>query len=375
MNTNQATVYFSDLRTSPRRNLMDKVADLLDHAGIAQRVHRGDLVAVKLHFGERGNTSFIRPVFVRRVVERLRDLGARPFLTDTNTLYTGSRSEAATHLQTAIRNGFAYAVVDAPLVIADGLRGNSSTTVPIQGGKHFQQVHIASEIANADAIVVLSHFKGHELSGFGGALKNLGMGCAAREGKLAQHSSVAPKVKAKRCIACGACVPWCAAGAIELSAKARIHPETCVGCGECILTCPQEAIQVQWTEGPQVMQEKMAEYACGALVGKAERSVFLNVVTQVSPACDCYNHTDAPIVGDLGYLASNDPVALDQASVDLVNRQAGNPASALKTNHAPGEDKFRGVYPHIDWAVQLERAEALGVGNRQYRLEDRSEAS
>ena len=153
---NKSTVYFSDLRASPRRNLLDKVADLLDHAGVADRIHRGDLVAVKLHFGERGNTSFIRPVFVRRVVERLRDLGARPFLTDTNTLYTGSRSEAATHLQTAIQNGFAYAVVDAPVVIADGLRGNSSVTVPITGGSHFQKVSIAAEIANADSLVVLN---------------------------------------------------------------------------------------------------------------------------------------------------------------------------------------------------------------------------
>jgi uncharacterized Fe-S center protein len=368
----EATVFFTDLRASPRRNLLDKVAGLLDHAGIASRVHRGDLVAVKLHFGERGNTSFIRPVFVRRVVEHLRDLGARPFLTDTNTLYSGSRSEAATHLQTAIRNGFAHAVVDAPLVIADGLRGNSTVTVPITGGRHFQRVPIAAEIANADAIVVLSHFKGHELSGIGGALKNLGMGCAAREGKLAQHSSVAPKVKAKRCVACGECAPWCSVGAITLGDKARIDPKRCVGCGECILTCPQDAIQVQWTEGPRVMQEKMAEFARGALVGKEDRSVFLNAVTQVSPACDCCGHTDAPLVGDLGYLSSADPVALDQASADLVNRQPGNPSSALKTNHAPGADKFRGVYPEIDWSIQLACAEALGLGNRQYRLEDRS---
>ena len=369
---NGSTVYFSDLRASPRRNLLDKVGDLLDQAGVADRVRRGDLVAVKLHFGERGNTSFIRPVFVRRVVERLRDLGARPFLTDTNTLYTGSRCEAATHLQTAIRHGFAYAVVDAPLVIADGLRGNSSVAVPIAGGTHFEQAHVAAEIANADALVVLSHFKGHDLAGIGGAVKNLGMGCSAREGKLAQHSSVSPKVKAKRCIACGECIRWCAAGAIELAEKARIIPDTCVGCGECILSCPQNAIQIQWTEGPQVMQEKMAEYACGAMAGKAERSVFLNMVTQVSPACDCHGHTDAPIVGDLGFLASSDPVALDQASADLVNRQPGNPASALKTNHGPGEDKFRGVYPDIDWTVQLARAEALGLGTRQYVLEDRS---
>ena len=371
---NHPTVHFTDLRTSPRRNLLDKMALLLEQAGLPDKIGRGDLVAVKLHFGERGNTAFIRPVFVRRVVELLRDLGAKPFLTDTNTLYIGSRSEATTHLQTAIRNGFDFAVVDAPLVIADGLRGNSSVEVPIPGGRHFQRVHIASEIANADALVVLSHFKCHDLAGFGGALKNLGMGCSSREGKLAQHSSVAPKVKAKRCVACGECLPWCPVAAITLDGKARIEPNLCIGCGECILTCPQEAIQVQWTEGPLVMQEKMAEHACGAMAGKSEHSIFLNMATQISPACDCYGHTDAPIVGDIGFLAASDPVAIDQASVDKVNQQIGNPASALKSNHEPGMDKFRGVCPDIDWGVQLTHAEKLGLGSRRYRLEDISGA-
>ncbi len=362
-------VYVADLRTTVRRNLLDKVEELLVRAGVEGRVRKGDLVAVKLHFGERGNTSFIRPVFVRRVVEVLRNLGAKPFLTDANTLYVGARSDAVGHLETAVQNGFAYAVVGAPVLIADGLRGNSGMEIPVPG-RHFQTVSVAAAVAQADALVALTHFKGHELSGFGGALKNLGMGCATREGKLAQHSNVAPKVKKKRCVACGECVRWCAQAAISVDRVAHIDPDRCVGCGECILTCPQEAIQIQWTEGPKILQEKMAEYACGALQGKADRSIFLNFVTQVSPACDCYGHNDAPIVGDVGLAASPDPVALDQACADLVNAQPGNPASVLKGGLEPGADKFRGVYPDIDWSVQLDHAERLGIGTRRYERID-----
>lgn len=364
-----ADVFYADLRTNPRRNLLDKVEALLDRAGVSTRIQRGDLVAVKLHFGEKGNTSFIRPVFVRRVVEVLKGLGAKPFLTDANTLYVGSRGEAVSHLETAIQNGFDYAVTGAPLVIADGLRGSTSVRIPV-AGKHITQAVVAAEIAHADALVGLAHFKGHELSGFGGALKNLGMGCAAREGKLAQHSTVAPKVKKKLCVVCGECVRWCAQGAISLGEAALIDSERCVGCGECILTCPQGAIQVQWNEGPETMQEKMAEYALGVLQGKRDKSLFVNFVTQVSPACDCYGHSDAPIVGDVGIFSGADPVALDQACVDRVNARPGNEGSALAANWGPGEDKFRGVYPKIDWSAQLRHAEEVGLGTRTYRLED-----
>lgn len=362
-------VFYSDLRTNPRRNLLDKLEDLLQRAGGPTRVKRGDLVAVKLHFGEKGNTSFLRPIFVRRVVDVLKGLGAKPFLTDANTLYVGSRSEAVSHLETAIQNGFDYAVVGAPLIIADGLRGSTSVRVDIPG-KHLRQVVLASEVAHADAIVGLAHFKGHDLSGFGGALKNLGMGCAAREGKLTQHSTVAPKVKKKLCIACGECVRWCAHGALSVGEVALIDRKHCVGCGECILTCPQGAIQVQWNEGPEAMQEKMAEYAFGVLKDKRDKSLFVNFATQISPACDCYGHTDAPIVGDVGILSSTDPVALDQACVDLINARPGNEGTALSANWAPGEDKFRGVYPKIDWSAQLRHAQDLGLGSRTYRLED-----
>jgi len=364
-----STVYMMDLKASPRENLLAKLSRLVETAGLTQAVDERDLVAVKLHFGELGNTAFIRPVFLRTIVERIKALGAVPFLTDANTLYAGTRSDAPSHLTTATINGFAYAVVDAPLIIADGLRGRSETAVAI-GRNRFQTVYIASEIVQADALVSVAHFKGHELSGFGGTLKNLGMGCAARRGKLAQHSTVNPKVLKKTCIGCGECVQHCSQEALSLfEEKALIDAEKCIGCGECILICPSSAIQIQWNQAIPVFLENMIEYTEGVLKGKENKTLFVNFITDVSPACDCYSHNDAPVVRDIGILASKDPVAIDQASVDLVNQETALPESSLSVNRAAGEDKFRGIYPQVDWSHQLNYAEQIGLGSRSYSLE------
>jgi uncharacterized Fe-S center protein len=311
---------------------------------------------VKLHFGERGNASFVRPIFLRTVVEEVEAAGGKPFLTDTNTLYVGTRSNAVDHLATAIRNGFAYAVAGAPLVIADGLRGDCAVVVPV-GGTILREVAIGAGIAHADAMVVVSHFKGHEITGFGGALKNLGMGCASRAGKLAQHSTVAPAVDPTGCTACGACVAHCPSGAIAVAdAKARIAPELCIGCADCIVVCPEGAVKVNWNEASPTVQRKMAEHAAGAVSGKESSTLFLTFVTQVSPLCDCYGCNDLPVAPDVGILASADPVAIDQACADLVVRAAGS-------------DPFRATHPSVDWTVQLACAEELGLGTRSYRLE------
>lgn len=363
-----SVVYFADLRTGTKENLFDKIGRLMKQCGVSTRIASGDLVAVKIHFGERGNHSFVRPVFVRRVVEELRNLDALPFLTDSSTLYPGERKEAVSALRCAIENGFAYAVVNAPLVMLDGLRGHTSVTVPIKG-ELLQQVFIGAEIVEADALVAVSHFKCHELTGFGGALKNLGMGCASREGKLQQHSTVGPKVSTKQCTACAACFKSCAHEAIAfVEGKAWIDPKRCTGCGRCITACPEKVINVQWNEASDLVMKKMSEYALGALSGKKEKSLFLNFITQVSPACDCYGHSDAPIVNDIGICASTDPVALDQACADLVNQARGNHDTALRSGFEPGGDKFRGVYPDIDWEVQLRHGEKIGLGSRTYEL-------
>ncbi|MBW1646065.1 MAG: DUF362 domain-containing protein, partial [Deltaproteobacteria bacterium] len=334
-------------------------------------VRQNTLAAIKVHFGEEGNAAFIRPIFLQPVVAMVRELGGKPFVTDSNTLYVGSRSDAVAHLQTAARHGFTWPVIDAPVIIADGLRGNSAAVVPV-GGRHFQEVKIALEVAHADTLIVMSHFKGHELPGFGGALKNLGMGCACREGKLQQHANISPKITRKRCIGCGECVRICPAGAIsvdEEAKKAAIAADKCVGCGECIVVCPRQAVAIRWNETIPVFQEKMIEYACGACQGKRDNLLCLNFVVQVSPACDCYAHNDLPVVHDLGILASRDPVALDQACADLVNAAPGVPGSALGEQTAAGTDKFRVLYPEIDWEIQLRYAEELGLGTREYELE------
>ncbi len=360
-------VYFTDLRTTPGRNILDKVVDLMNRTKIDRRIKENDLVAVKVHFGELGNTAYLRPVFLRSIVRRLKDAGGKPFLTDTNTLYTGSRSDTVSHLTTAIHNGFDYSCVECPLVIADGLRGTSSSKTAING-EVLKEVHIAKEIADADALVAVTHFKAHELSGFGGTLKNLGMGCATREGKLVQHSTVSPKVNPDKCKGCKLCHNFCPAGAITITSKKASIGEKCIGCGECILICPFQAIEIQWNESPDIFQKKMMEYAAGALKGKTGKSLFINFVMQVSPACDCYPHNDAPIVRDIGILASDDPVAIDAASCDMVNNEVSLPCTAIKHTLATGEDKWRALYPEIDWNIQLDHAEKMGLGTRKYQL-------
>ena len=266
-----------------------------------------------------------------------------------------------------MQNGFAYAVVEAPLVIADGLRGKNETAIPIHQ-KRFESVYIGTDIVEADARVSVAHFKGHELSGFGGTIKNVGMGCASRKGKLAQHSTVSPGI-GEQCIGCGECQDHCSQHAIAMvEEQARIDTDACIGCGECILICPNEAIEVQWDQAIPVFLENMVEYTMGVLANKAQKSFFINFITDVSPACDCYPTNDAPIVKNIGVVASTDPVAIDQASVDLVNAEPALAGSQLTTNTAPGQDKFRGIYPKVDWAVQLDYAERLGLGSRTYEL-------
>ena len=370
-------VYFSDLKVESGKTLLDKVDILLDRADLGGKIREKDLVAIKLHFGEKGNTAYVRPIFLRRVVDRVRQYKGKPFLTDTNTLYTGSRSEAVSHLITAFENGFTESVVNAPIVIADGLRGNSAVKVRIDK-PIFKTVSIAREICMTDALVVVTHFKGHELSGFGGALKNLGMGCSSREGKLSQHSNISPRVKGKACKGCETCLTWCAQEAISMlplksgvetkQGVASIDPKKCVGCGECILSCPSGAIQIQWNESIPIFQKKMVEHACGAVQKKKGKVLYVNFLTQISPACDCYGYSDTPIVKDIGILSSEDPVAIDQASVDLVNKEEGNRSSKLPKNWEPEADKFRAIYPEVDWNVQLAYAEEIGMGTRNYEL-------
>lgn len=360
-------VFFADMRTKPGLSMLDKVDRLFDRAGFAGCIGAEDLVAVKLHFGEKGNTGFIRPQFIRRVVEKVAACRAKPFLTDANTLYVGSRANAVDHFRTAVENGFAYSVVGAPIIVADGLNGMDYVNVDINM-KHFQSVKIASAAYHADAMLVVTHFKGHETSGFGGTIKNIGMGLGSKSGKLQMHSDLLPVVNAEKCTGCANCVQWCPAGAIEVAEKkAVIDDKKCIGCGECTVTCRQRAIETYWKTDQNAFQEKMVEYMAGMLKNKKDKVGYISFVMNVTPDCDCCGWSDAPIVNDVGILASKDPIALDQACVDLVNRQRALPNTRL--DGCMGENnKFGHIHPTVDCSTQLAYAEKVGLGSREYNL-------
>jgi len=362
-----ATVWFASVRSVKKESLVKRAGHLLKLAGIKHAVSEGDLVAIKLHFGEEGNTGFVHPVFLREVVRQVRKAGGKPFLTDSNTLYRGKRANAVEHLTCAVRNGFSFSTVNAPIIIADGLDGKDGVDVPISGFSHFETVRIGSAAAHADAMVVVTHVKGHEATGFGGAIKNVGMGLGTRAAKQRMHSDLKPQVNAEKCTACRRCVKSCPVNAIEIQHKvAVIDYELCYGCGECVASCPDGAIGIQWTTEPAAIQEKIVEHCAGALAGKEGKVVYLSFVTNVSPDCDCWNFSDAPVVADVGILASTDLVAIDQAGYDLVTAAAGLPGSRGE-GMSKGTDKFREI-TGIDGTVAMRYAEDKGLGTRSYEL-------
>jgi len=363
-----AEVFFSDLRArSEAENKVTRLRRLFSEAGFPQLIRERDLTAVKLHFGERGIDTFVSPVLVRAVVDRIREAGGRPFLTDTATLYSGSRSNAVDHLTTAVLHGFDYSVAGAPVIIADGLRSTHVVEVPVQG-RHFSRVLVAGDIAAADSMIVISHYKGHNLTGFGGALKNLAMGCAPAAGKREMHLAKAMAAEAE-CQGCGTCIAVCPSGALSLTAGTMaVDRDRCIGCGECMTVCPDGTLEFDWEVDLPPFIERMMEYALGAFQGKKRRIGFYNLLLSVTPDCDCVPWSDAPIVPDIGILASTDPVAIDAASLDLVNSGIGLPRTLLRHGHDRGGDKFRGIWPHTDGEQQLRYAEHLGMGSRTYRL-------
>ncbi|HOV87277.1 MAG TPA: DUF362 domain-containing protein [Syntrophobacteraceae bacterium] len=369
-------VFFIDLAVRNNQGLLDRIPSLLEAAGIAEVVPDRALTAIKIHFGERGNTAFVRPLLVRPIVDAVAGAGGRPFLTDAGTLYVGTRGNAVDHLNTAMLNGFAYSVVGAPLVIADGLDGGDEVAVPVEL-KHCRVAYVASAVAKARALVSVAHFKLHEAAGFGGAIKNLGMGSASRKGKMAQHSDSGPLLEASKCIGCGLCREQCAHDAITLVDRAdaesslpmaSIDHGLCVGCARCIHTCPQGALGINWEKDLPRFMERMVEYTAATLKGKEENLLCINFLTQVSPACDCYPFADSPVVADIGVVASRDPVAVDQASMDLVNAQPPLGSSCIKDSPHASHDKVRAVYPQVQWEHQLAYAEQLKMGSRTYDL-------
>jgi len=333
----------------------DKVLQLFDAAGFAKIFEKDDLVAVKMHFGEQENTGHIKPAYIKPLLQRLKSYGTKPFLTDTNTLYKGQRTNSVDHLLQAYEHGFSIENLGVPVIIADGLMSRNHRDVPIQG-KHFEAVTLANDILDSDALVVLSHLTGHVMTGMGAAIKNLGMGGASRSGKQKQHADVKPVVDKEKCRACGACIRRCPKEAISyVEGVAFIDHEICYGCAECIAACRTGAVKVSWKSSGERLQEKMAEYALGAMQGKENKICFFNFLIHVTKECDCVEKAQDKVIGDIGILASYDPVAIDKASLDLLVQAAGR-------------DLLKELWPENDASVQLRHAVALGLGSLEYEL-------
>ena len=373
VDTGTSKVYFLKTGVESGDGIAAGLDGLLETSGLSAVVKENDIAAVKLHFGESSETGHVRPRFVKRVVSWIARQGARPFVTDTNTLYRGSRSDSVAHLRTAAEHGFTLQALGAPVMIADGMHGTSEVRIEAPG-ELVGKAPFGTELVKADCIISVAHFKGHELSGFGGAIKNVGMGGAARAGKLDQHSTTKPYVR-DGCVACGTCARWCPVEAITVADEASIDESICIGCGECIAVCPQRVVGIRWNESTDIFQRKMVEYL-GALAGlKKGRIAYVNFITDVHPVCDCYGTPKVAIVPDIGVLASLDPVAIDQASYDLVNAAPPAKKSGLSSGYRTGEDKFRDLHRDVDPTVQLRYAEQLGLGKRDYELLDVQESA
>ena len=362
-------VYFTNLRSKSGNNLLDKLETLVKKAGIEQIDFAGKFTAVKIHFGEPGNLAYIRPNYAARLVRFLQAKQARVFLTDANTLYSGRRSNGVEHFQSAMENGFNPIAVPCPVIIADGIKAIDYREIGIDG-KYCKTAKIGSAVADADIIISMTHFKGHEVTGFGGTLKNIGMGSASAAGKMELHSSSQPKIVERNCTACGQCVKYCASKAVKINKqkKAEIDYAKCVGCGQCVAVCQYNAAQVLW-DGAADACCKVAEYTMAALKDKPH--FHISFIMDVSPDCDCWDYNDSPIVPNIGIAASFDPVALDKACADMVIAAAANTGTCLNVHEhgmLQGEDKFKLVHHNTDWKKGLVHAEKIGLGSMEYEL-------
>ena len=370
----KAKVYYTDFRAKIGEGLPTKLKRLIKAAGIGDIDMDGKFVAVKMHFGELGNLSFLRPNYARAVVDVVKEFGGVPFLTDCNTLYPGSRKNAIEHLYCAWENGFTPMTVGCPIIIGDGLKGTDDIEVPVEGGEYIDKAKIGRAVMDADIFISLSHFKGHETTGFGGAIKNLGMGCGSRAGKKAQHMNGQPEIDHELCRGCRACLRECANDGLsfdESTRKMSINTQNCVGCGRCIGACNFDAIAFANYAATKDLNCRMAEYTKAVIQNRPNFHVSL--IVDVSPNCDCHAENDAPILPNIGMFASFDPLALDQACVDACLKATPLPNSQLaeameKEDFCDHHDHFENTTPNSEYKTCLAHAEKIGLGTRDYEI-------
>ena len=341
----KSKVYYTSMRTGFDNGLLDKLKRLIKKAGIENIDFDGKYTAIKMHFGEPGNLAFLRPNYAKVVADTVKELGGKPFLTDCNTLYVGGRKNALDHIESAYVNGFSPLSTGCHIIIGDGLKGTDEVYVPVEGGEYVKEAKIGRAIMDADVFISLAHFKGHEATGFGGTLKNIGMGCGSRAGKMEMHSAGKPHVEEELCIGCHRCEKICAHDAPQFKdKKASIDHNKCVGCGRCIGVCPKDAIVAASDESNDILNCKIAEYTKAVVDGRP--AFYINLVIDVSPYCDCHAENDAAIVPDVGFFASFDPVALDIACADAVNAQPVISNTCLSEADHEGHDHFGAMFPH-----------------------------
>lgn len=370
----KSKVYYTDFRTKLGEGLPTKLKRLLYKAGIEELDMEQKFVAIKMHFGELGNLGFLRPNYAKAVADVVKELGGMPFLTDCNTLYPGSRKNALEHLQCAWENGFTPLTVGCPVLIGDGLKGTDDVEVPVEGGEYIKKAKIGRAVMDADVFISLSHFKGHEMTGFGGAIKNIGMGCGSRAGKKEQHSNGKPHINADACRGCRRCQQECANNGLvfdEKTKKMSVCTENCVGCGRCLGACNFDAIRFVNDAATKELNCRMAEYTKAVVDGRP--NFHISLIVDVSPCCDCHAENDAPILPNIGMFASFDPLALDQACVDACLQCEPLPNSQLSERMNSEDfhdhhDHFENTTPDSEYKTCLAHAQKIGLGSRDYEL-------
>ena len=352
---NRSKVFFKKFNSiDDSDNIESIIKDLFYKSALNEVITSGDITAIKVHFGEEGNSTFLPAAYTKSVVDILNNLQSKPFVTDTNVLYKSKRDNSIDHITLANNHGFSFEKIGAPIIIADGINGQNENEVEINAPMN-KKVAIASDFISADSIIVISHATGHLATGLGATIKNLGMGMASKKGKLRQHSVSKPHIIESICSACGKCLDWCPVDAINIDDYAKIDQVKCIGCGECLAVCNTDAVGFKWDASSELLQKQIAEHALGITSIKKKKIGYLTFLIQMTKDCDCLPQKKQFILDDIGILAGFDPVAIDQAVLDLTERNDGLNIANLS-------------YPKYNPSIQLEYGEKINLGNRKYNL-------